>query len=83
VAGDVRLQVETATLAQPAQLSTSKTGGRGHQQGSGVLGAPRLLGGLDQCPDLGGVAMTGASFGMDGGSAHCAGFDSRQPHRHA
>lgn len=30
-----------------------------------------------------GVGTVGSLFGIDGGSAHCAGFDSRQPHRHA
>ena len=30
-----------------------------------------------------GVGTTGASLGMEGGSAHCAGFESRQPHRQA
>ena len=30
-----------------------------------------------------GVGTTGATLGRDGGSAHCAGVVSRQPHRHA
>ena len=30
-----------------------------------------------------GVGTTGVVFGIDGGSAHCAGFESRQPHRQA
>ena len=30
-----------------------------------------------------GVGTTGATLGIDGGSAHCAGFVSRQPHRQA
>ena len=30
-----------------------------------------------------GVGTTGSMFGIDGGSAHCAGLESRQPHRHA
>ena len=32
------------------------------------------------CPVVG---ITGTTFGRDGGSAHCAGFESRQPHLHA
>ena len=30
-----------------------------------------------------GVGTTGVVFGIEGGSAHCAGFESRNPHRHA
>ncbi len=30
-----------------------------------------------------GSGTTGVVLGMEGGSAHCAGFESRQPHRQA
>lgn len=30
-----------------------------------------------------GSGTTGARLGIDGGSAHCAGLESRQPQRHA
>ena len=30
-----------------------------------------------------GVGTVGSLLGIEGGSAHCAGFDSRQPHRQA
>ena len=30
-----------------------------------------------------GLGTTGVVFGIDGGSAHCAGLLSRQPHLHA
>ncbi len=77
-------QIDVAGSSQRAQLGSPQPGRRGDEDRPGVLGATRSLGRVDQRAHLFGRRARPASCsGIAGGSAHCAGFESRHPHRQA
>jgi hypothetical protein len=77
------LPVDVAHAAQRADLGPAHARRGRNEDDSRFLGTLRPLPLGDERNPCSGWGTRGGSFGIDGGDAHCAGLESRQPHRQA